>query len=219
MFAAGKLLLTPRIIVPSGASFDAAGTGASSTTSPNTFTNIVPADATISLIWVENVSSVINPTISAKIGTTNAIAAGSPLFTATGSGQFVYLTCFSVVSPPTGSQTISFSTTTPIATVINVVHYKGVTSVGTPILATASVTTTNTVSATSTNASYIYAHAATAFTGGAFSGYTQTQRSSIPINIGYPLIMGDAMGNGSTLTFTVTNPNVACAGMIVPLIP
>lgn len=210
-------------------SYDAVGSGGVGATNPLTFSDTTPGDANYSLIWVEYTGSVASPTVSASYGSTSATLTGTPAVINSTTNMF--LACFKVAwpsGPPSGSQTVSFTYSggTLSNCAMDVIHYKGVSSVGTPITVT-NQSGNCSMSASSTVASNIYAQGfgyRASATGNTFTLYNQTQRAINPASTtapnSPPLVFGDAFGNGGTLTFTATrsvttNPY---GGMIVPLI-
>lgn len=215
--AAGVGLIPP--------AYEAVGTGASSSatgTQTISFTDTVPSDAKCALLWAVNSSSAANPTISAKVGSANATLVSSTLITT--NGAYIYITCFAVLNPPTGSQTISFTTTANYVTSINTAYYKNVSSIGTPITLGNQTTVPASITAPSTRTNYLYANAFAYQTGGygyGFSAYNQNQRfMQASTASSYPMLFGDALGSGGALTFSATRALTTYnwGGIIVPLI-
>lgn len=208
-------------------SFQAVGPASASGTSPVTFTDTAPTGTTCTLIWVSNASSSATPTISASFGSTSATLVGTIQVAAPSS--HVFITCYQVLwvplgGSPSGSKTVTFTGSGSAANVVNTAHYKGVSSVGTPVLIGAQ-TGQCSMAASSTNANYLYANAFTYAinaTGNTFSAYGQSQRYLIAgtASTNHALVFGDAPGNGGTLTCTATRSNTTntWGGMIVPLI-
>lgn len=199
--------------------FAAVGAGTAGSGTSISFTDTIPAGVGGTLVWVSHSSTVANPTVSAQIGSTSATLV-STIQAGTQSGNPSYLSCFAVLNPPTGSQTVSFSTSSGNCIMaIDTVHYAGVTSIGTPITM-ALQSGQPSMSVSSTNANYMYANAFSytrSATGQTFSAYNQTQRW---LNAAEePIVAGDAPGNGGTLTFSATRSNTTnnWGGIIVPL--
>lgn len=200
-------------------------TGAFGITATLTYTDTVPANTKMSLIWVANFSSITAPTVSASIGGVAAtLPTGNSVILDDNGTNGLWLHCFVVPNPLTGSRTISFTTTAAAAAVVDAVHYQHAGSIGTPISLTYQSGTSCSLTAPSSNARLAYANAF-AYAGTVsqtFSAYNQTQRFLKAVVSGgnRALICGDAVGNGSGLVFSATRSNTArWGGLIVPLIP
>lgn len=220
MFAVRKLLLTGAM----PAAWDTTGAGGTSATATTSYSDTVPADATCTLIWAAVASSAGTQTLSASVGSKSATLL-TTIQAGTSGSFFDLLACFVVFNPPAGSQTISVTSASGINTVINAVHYKNVTGVGTPITA-ANQTGQPSLSASSTNPLYRYANAFSYVASAAtntFTGYNQTQRYLIAAsasNGNRPLLLGDAPGNGGTVNFAATRTTTTFnwGGIIIPLL-
>jgi hypothetical protein len=222
MFSARNVLFTAPIFPL----FDTVGSAGVGGTSPITFSDTAPADANYSLIWVEFTSSSASPTSSLTYGSTSA-ASVQQLNIVPANNMF--LSCFKIPwssGPPTGSQTVTFTCSTVANCAMDVVHYKNVAGVGTPITL-ANQTGQPSISATSTVPGYLYAQAfgyRAAATGNTYTLYNQVQHKLIAASTtapnSPPLVIGDAPGNGGTLTFSATRSSTTnpWGGMIVPLI-
>lgn len=216
--SSGKTGITPTLWL-------AAGAGTSSTTSPITFTDTIPTGTQLTLIWAE-IDASATPTVTARINpSTNATLVSSILYDPIADNGVVnsYLYCFSIASPPTGSQVIRLTSTSLAGADLTTTHYKNLSAVGTPTTL-GSQTGQLSMSASSTSASQLYTNAF-AFTspnvGDGFSAYNQAKRFSINTNANAEgLLVGDGYGNGGTLTFSATRSNTTFkwGGMIVPLI-
>lgn len=132
--------------------------------------------------------------------------------------------CWTLLNPPTGTVNIACSVTSgngPIQITMNSVSYTNVGSIGTPITNTGSSTTATTNAAGLISTGRI-AHAFGSDGTNTFTSYSQTQR----YNQGYhasdarPLVIGDAAGNPSGVTFTAaSSPAVDYTAVTVPLFP
>lgn len=203
------------------------GPGSSGTTTTVSETDTVPANATCGLIWACHTSTT-TPTVSASIGGTSASLV-TTITAGVSGGVTLYLSCFSLLKPPTGSQTVSFTTTAGATSRfidIDAVYYADVAGVGTPVsLQNQSGQPSISISPTG-GANYMYANAFSylaAAGGNTFSGYNQTQRYLVATVAGtnYPLLAGDAHGKNSSLTFSATRSDTTngWGGIIVPLVP
>lgn len=206
-----------------GVSFLSVGAGASATSSPVNLTTTIPSTTTCTLVWVSSSNSTASPTISAQVGASAATLAAPSTLVAV-PGNRIFLDCFYVLSPPIGSQTVSFTTTGTGFTIINVVNYANVSSIGSPVVL--GQQTGQPSMSSLTLPGYMYANAFTyAATAGAqtFSVYSQTQRFLMAdvVSTSEPILIGDAAGTGGTLTFSATRSNTTngWGGMIIPLVP
>jgi hypothetical protein len=123
---------------------------------------------------------------------------------------------FGLLNPPTGAQTINYTSSLAMDFAASSVSYNNVSSFGTVTAANsgnASNVPTMTVSGTAVHQMVAQAFGGLSFT---FTGYNQTQR--VNLVPGYvPLVMGDAPGAPS-ITFSGTQSDVWC-GVAVPLLP
>lgn len=200
-----------------------AGTGLTGTQTVS-YTDNIPDDTKLSLIWAFNSSSAANPTISCTVGGVAATLVKTTLCTTF--GTYIYVTCFALLGPPKGSQAVAFTTTTNNVSYVRAVHYAGVGSLGAPIELASQTSAVASISASDTNAHYLYANGFVYQTGGdgnSYSSYSQTQRFMQASNasITYPALAGDAVGNGGVLTFSASRSLTTYnwAGLIVPLMP
>lgn len=204
------------------------GTG-SSTSSPSSYTDSVPLGTACSVIWAGYYTSVApTPTVSASIGGTAATLVGTPLLVSNATTN-LYLCCFVLFSPPTGSQTVSFSGagTGTYFVVMVADHYANVAAVGPATTLGLQAAGSPSMTLTSSNPNYIYANAftwqATVAAGESFSAYSQTQRflKALVASGCRPLIVGDAQGTGSSLVFSATRSASEndWGGIILPLAP
>lgn len=214
-------LLRPPVIIP--VSWDATGVGAVSATSPVSFTDTIPSAANCTLIWAAYATTAASPTIALTVGGTAATLVQT--ITWGTANPFYYLSCFQLMHPPAGSQSISFSCTSLSACALDTIHYSGVAALGTPTSLT-NQTGQPSISVSSLGPNVIYSQAfvyRAAAAGNTYTGYSQTQRELVAAVLGTnpPLLIGDAPGNGGTLTFSATRTSTTnpWGGIIVPLLP
>lgn len=217
MLSARTGFLTP----PPGPTWLASGAGAASTTSPDSFTDTIPAGANCTLVFAADGVTAAGPTISATVGGVSTTQVTAPL-AATRNTVDIYLACFALFYPPTGSQTISFSTQNPAAVEVTTLHYKNVTSIGTPVTSLQQAGSPS-MSATSTVPQYLYVNAFVygGSSGNTYSGYSQTQRFLAAQGASnYATILGEAPGNGGTLTFSASRSSTTFTwgGVIIPIL-
>lgn len=203
--------------------YDATGAGAASGTSPVSFTDTIPTDANCTLIWVSCGSSIASPTMAATLGGSAVTLVQSLNADNTGT-QHLFLNCYAVLRPPSGSQAIAFTTTGSQNLVVNTVHYRNVSAIGTPV--TLGVQAGQPSISVSSAPNYMYANGFTYIgtaTGNTFTGYNQNQRyiKALLSTVNHPIVIGDAPGTGGSLTFSATRSNTTnnWGGVIVPLIP
>lgn len=205
----------------------ATGPGGASVSSPITYTDVIPSGANCTLIWAGDYGTPNPPTVSASGGASAATLLASVEATVE-TTDFLYLYCFSVFSPPTGSQTISFTTTSSgfVGGVVNAVHYANVAAIGTPITTGLQTGQPSMSVSSSGDLRYRYANAFTygsGTVGQSFSGYNQNQLyvKATASGSNRPILIGDGQGNGSTLTFSSNRDSTTFnwGGIIVPLIP
>lgn len=131
--------------------------------------------------------------------------------------------CWTYLNPPTGSVNIALSASSPgpLQVTVNSVSYTNVGLIGTPVTNIGTSTTPTTAAAGLLSAGRIVQAFGSDGTN-TFTSYSQTQR----YNQGYhatdarPLVIGDAAGNTSGVTFTVSSsPAVDYTGISVPLWP
>ena len=200
------------------------GPGKSQGTSPLTYTDTIPVGTTYTLLFGQLLcASATLPTVSATIGGVTATLVDSA-YISSNSGNYLYGVCLALANPPTGSQTVSFTSNSILACAVNTVHYSGVGSLG-PVSKIGQQAGQPSFSV-GTDAKYGYAQAffyAAAAAGNGFSSYNQNQRWTISavLNVNGPLLIGDATGNGGMLTFSATRDNTtnSWGAMVVPLAP
>ncbi|WP_136244759.1 hypothetical protein [Mycobacterium intracellulare] len=197
------------------------GTGAG-VAGGNSFTDTIPTDANCTVIWVGYITAASAPTISAQLGSNSAVAQAT---STVASAINAYLTAFTVINPPSGVQTITFNATGLSAyCIVETVHYKNVASIGAPVILSDQTGATCLISADNTTPNAMYANAFSyrGTSGQTFVGYNQTQRflAADVTNSNEPIVIGDAPGNGATLTFSATRSNnYTWGGIIIPFLP
>lgn len=199
--------------------FDSAGAGGTSSWT-QTF-----ASGDVALIWavVESVSAVAYfgyPAAPALPSTSASIAGQAATSLGTWSiGTFNYLygsnnyytysvglTCLSLANPAVNSQTVTLGAA---ALAANSVAYQGVSSIGTPL--TGFPSTGGAVSNSASNTCYVAAFGS--WNSVSFTGFNQRQRYNIA-----QLLIGDAVGNGGSLTFSATPSTVQGGAVVIPLV-
>lgn len=215
-------------LVPPVAYFGGAGVGSGSkTSSPATDSDIVPVGTTCAVIWVAYYTPTSNTaTLAASLGGTAATLVYQLTASVVGTNT-LYLCCYVLFNPPSGTQTVSFSASTgSFLTVLAAEYYNNVVALGTPIVSGLNAGNPS-MSVSASNSNYIYANAfaygAATTAGETFSGYTQNQRyiQALVSSGCRPLLVGDAQGNGDTLLFgaTRTGSENSWGGIILPLAP
>lgn len=186
------------------------------------------------LSWSDTIPAGTNyAVIYAAVGTTGGYSTGA---TATIDGAsctlvsnvqvgvatyYLSLLCFVLVNPTVGaSKTVSISIPSGARNVADVVYYSGVTSADTPITQTgASATVSQAIS--SSDPAKIYTQGCAVSAIGTLNTYSQTQRYVQAYNSAsnLPFLMGDAFGNGGTLTMSAipTAGGVAWGSTVLPL--
>jgi hypothetical protein len=207
----------------------ATGTGSGQVTSPTTsisWSDTIPAGTAVAVLWIADYA-IGNTGMVATIGGTSATLTTSYPWGTDGAGGTYYIHCYTLLSPPTGSgKTIHFANGDTLNTVApggGIVYYNNVTSVGTPVT-TNSAAAIASMSATSTSSNQMYVECfsyVSSTVGTTFSAYNQTQRYVAATDYNNPLLIGDSVGNGSTLTFSAhrTDTTFGWGGVIVPLSP
>ena len=189
------------------------GAGATSATSPISFSDTVPADTDCTLIWVAHYNSSASPTITGSVGGQSGALIKTTTCAASNNAR---ISCVAVMNPPTGTQTVSVTNSHPSGAVITTCHYANVTAVGAYTETASGSPASCSVAASSTDARYDYAAGysyAAAGTSNTFShDFTGTERFLQTGGAGAtspPMFVGDSYGNYGTLTSTVTRSNSA----------
>lgn len=207
--------LVPTVTAVSPVTYTATGAGGSGTGSSGatmSWSHTISGNALIVAVSLESGST--TTTATAKVGTTSMTLLGSaPNFN--NSGYYARVVLFGLLSPPTGSQTITV-TTSGGANYLegNSVSYTNVTSFGSVV--TGSGTSSAPALSVSSAANQMVVESFTTWSTNP-SSYTQTSRYSLNINSPYrPFLIGDAPG-ASTVSFSAASSDYWSA-IAVPLI-
>lgn len=203
----------------------ATGVGAAHQAAPSfSWTDNIPASANCAVVWLSTMPG-SNDVATVTIGGTSATAVSGNPFVYDATSGYNGIQCFVLMNPPTGSKTVTV--TFPGTNYVNatVVYYGGVGSVGTPT-STSGAGGTQPSQLATTTAGRLYAQAFSyrASAGGnTFPTYSGgIQRAVWPCtSYDQPIIVGDAIGNGSSLTFSATRNDTGYSwgGVAVPLLP
>lgn len=214
--------LMPSVPTYSKPTWVGTGGGVGHVGSTSSWTDTVPADANLAVLWVTSLPTTLSKRASATLGGTAMVeVTGSPWQFELSGNQ---LQCFVLQNPATGpGKTVQVTWTGEYNINANMVYYGGVTSVGTasPAKGLASTNPSMTV-ASQTNHLYAQAFCYKPFAAGNMAAYSANLRATWP-NVSYdsPLAIGDAMGTGGTLAFTATRSDTAYmwAGAALDLSP
>lgn len=198
------------------------GSARTNDASPLTWTETIPANAALVIVWVgDNAANEAN--VGATIGGTPMVLSQENQIPAGGTGAS-FLRCFTMLSPPAGTQTFRVTNDNSIGLIAATAYYRNVGSLGNTLTAHSM-----SESVTSSSPSTLYAQMFTysmSGTGDTISGYNQTQRSPSSMLTGSgttysPMVFGDALGNGGTLTFSASRSDTtySAGSIILPLLP
>jgi len=220
MFGAVNLLLAGKATPAGPPTFDSAGAGYSALGGVNgSYSHDIAGNFVAIFGWVSTTSA--SSTITATVGGQSATSAYD-VTNGNYGGYYYYEIAFYLLNPPTGSQTIAVDATSIDGMTINSVSCNNVTTVDTALYS-AITGTALTASVSSSNASNLYLFAAMGANGASadFSSLSgATSRYSVAENAARTaaLIIGDAPGNGSTLSMTATaNASFGINGIILPV--
>lgn len=200
-----KSLLTPAPVkLLPAVTYDATGAGNSSNTLSLTYLHTIAGNGILVGLDVFGITGSI-PSATATVGSTNIPLLDSVLYYSVSSPIVSNFTIFlfGLLSPPTGSQTISINVSGPVSAIIsaNSVSYKNVSSFGSPVTNTSA---TGTALSLSVPAPGSYQIAFAAFgSDTALSSFNQTNRSNTSYSNIADLGLSDAPG-GSTVNFSCT---------------
>ena len=167
----------------------------------------IPSDCNFALVWLSTMSDSLTSATVTVGGTAATPVTGNPfVFYSTNTSIHAYY----VKNPPTGankSVSIAYSGNNWVNA--TVVYYGGVTTVGsatTVLNGTGGQQPSLSVPTTASNHLYAQAFSFRAPAGGnTITAYNQNKRAEWPsVYYDNPLFVGDAMGNGGTLTFSGT---------------
>lgn len=218
MFSAPHLLFTSQSLALAPIAFDAVGTPAFSNSSPVSTVDNIPADCDYAVLWYISTNNYnASVSVAATMGGVSMTQQANYKFWSYGIAYDYYVACLTLANPPTGSQTVSLTTNAIIGGSFTVAYYKNVGSCGSPVTSNGvSGNCSLNVSSSVANRLYSQAFVNVASTGQGFvNNYNRTNRYE---NDG--LLIGDANGNGGTLSFTVSRDETTngWAGMALPLI-
>lgn len=206
---------------PSTPTFVGLGAGRVHLPGNYSWTETVPSNATLAVLWVAGVG---NAAVSATLG-------GTAMTTVTGSPFKYYSNNYGVqvlylLNPTTGANK-TLSLTNTIGNVNTAVtYYGGVGSIWNPTsVSTGAAAQQPQIAVSNTASDHLYINGMafrSAASWDAITGYDQNRRIDHP-NYSYdtPLLVGDAVGNGGTLTFNGTRNNTSYewGGVVVDLSP
>lgn len=193
--------------------FDAVGAGAHANAASLSWSHVIAGNCVLTVVGNVLVSST-PATIIAQVGSTAMTLLGSNLNFYNNTGDYESLYLFGLLNGPTGTQTVSISSTSSIFAAANSVSYNNVVGFG-PVA---------TNSAATSSASLTVSGPALGMTVAAFEGWTTNftafnknsrwnQASNSGVN--NSVVIGDTQGSA---TFTATTAT-AWGGIGVPLIP
>ena len=207
--------------VPTAASvspvtFDAVGAGflASSTTGPSpSWSHSIAGNGIIAFLQVFTNNA--SPTVSASCGGTTMTQLGSPVAYLATSGYYAIVYAFGLLTPPTGSQTVSFTITGPTAHdyIANSMSFNNVTGFGTPVTNSGSTGNPSLTASSVTN--QMVANVFSGYTT-SFSAYNQTQEYNQGLGAAsLSFVMGYAPG-ASSVSFSATGSQ-PWGGIAIPV--
>jgi hypothetical protein len=193
------------------------GIGAQSTTA--TCHHIVGTGASI-LLWVDYAwqNTTGAGTISATVGATPMTLLSNQTYISV-SGFTYGLAVYGLQSPPTGLQTITFTSSVTYGTAMNSISYTNVSYFGTPTFTTGSGTSASMSASSSTAHMVSQAFTNNSPSGVTFINYNQSQRynqSSISAS-NAPIVAGDAPGASSVNFSSSWTGSLSWIGMAVDM--
>lgn len=226
--AVAGMSLTPSIGMTGVAPpvFDAVGAGVTGAGTAKVVTETHLLAASVSAIVVGahvGGTSTGTPTVTAKIGTTTIPQLGSPeVYFSPGTNAW-QLVLFGLISPPTGSQTITVTCSAGTNDVaVNSVSYFDVSSFGTVVGTSGTGTSPSHTVTSAANKRIFQMFGNSGTTAGAFSAYNQTSRynKAAVSSVNGPTLIGDAPGAASVVfsATTASTPN-GWGSIAVPMNP
>lgn len=190
----------------------ATGPGTAGNAGILSFTDTIPVGTSYTLVWSQMLCASSSPTVSVTIGGVSATLVDSLQIALTG-GNNLFLFCFGLANPPTGSQTVSYTTNSNLACPVNTVHYSRV-SRANSVAKLGYQSGQPSITLPVNDSRFMYAQAfgyAAAAVGNSYTAYNQSQRyiTSAVANVSGPLLIGDAAGTGGSLTFSATRDNTS----------
>ena len=200
--------------------YDATGAGANASAASLSWSHTISGNAVVA--WFSAAVDSSTASATAQVGTTAMTQLASLINIANASGVYLHMFAFGLLNPPTGSQTITASTSSGTTRYLaaNSVSYFRVSSFGTPATTTGTGTTASQSVTSTPGRTVAQAFTDIAAAPGSFSAYSPTQRSNIAAVSGTnkALVIGDGPG-AATVNFSATQPSSAYGGIAVPLIP
>lgn len=187
----------------------------------------IPTATNFAVVWLSNMSTLTSPSVTVTIGGVSASqVSGSPYYFTFDGSYYYHVQCFVLANPPTGaSKTVAVAKTAEGGNVsASAVYYSNVTGYGSVTTASGVSPTNASLTVSGTDGRKLYTQAFSYRTTGSnsFSAYNQTQRFlATAANFTEPIIIGDAAGNGGSLSFTATRSETTYdwGGMALPLNP
>lgn len=204
--------------------FDAVGTGAAVTGTTVNWTHNIQGNYLI--VAVQEHRGWVAPTFTVTVGSTNVPLLSTTLTYLENLVQSAEVSVYGLANPPTGTQTITFTSTVGVDAVMNSISYNNVGAIGAVTFSNTGAGSTGNKStgATATSARQMVFNMFGAWDGtlsNAWSSYTASLRSNQPVAaVGKgALLIGDSQGGTST-TFTATVPAADAYGAYtIPLFP
>lgn len=210
-------LVTPR---PRGAPlFDAVGAGAAAGATTWTFNITIGSAAKACVVGFGFDGATSTPTATAKVGSTSMTQLDSILSFWSASGSDIgSMFVFGLLNPPTGTQTVTVTTSASSHTSVNAISYDNVSSFGTTSKTTGTGSTAS-HSVLSAPGRRIVQMFSIGFSLD-LSAYNQTSRYSVAHTANsQSLIIGDAPSVGLTTFSASISSSTTWGSIAVPLIP
>ena len=207
-------------------SVEGVGTGSKGAQSIS-WTDTVPTTATYAVIWVSNMSTLTNPSITATIGGVSCTqVSGSPYYFTFDGSYYYHIHCFVLANPPTGAgKTVAVAKSAEGGNVnADAIYLSNVSSYGTLVTTSGLAGTNASLTVTNSDSRKLYTQAFSYRATGSntFSAYNQNQRYlATAASYTEPLLIGDAVGNNGSLSFTATRSETSYdwGGAALPLLP
>lgn len=200
--------------------FDAVGaTSAPGLAGSGSETHVLGASASALLAFFHiEVASASRPTITVTAGGVSMTEIGTVGSYYNTGGYYHYLVAYGLLAPPTGSQSIAWTSSVSGYATLNSLSYTNVSSFGTAVTDSSNANGNATVTVPSGNAAMVAAAFASYGTT-TFSGFNKTQRYNVSYSAGVRLatVAGDADG-ASSVTVSATG-TTTWAGIGIPLQP
>lgn len=200
---------------------DSVADGYQANSASPSWTHVLTADAKAIVVAIQIWVNANPPTVTASIGATSLTQLGSNTNIYTTSGYYLHQYLFGMINPPTGSQTISISTTggTSWQTSGTSIAYQKVSSFGSVTTAAVAGTAATMDVTSASNQRVLQAFTCANVGSGCFTGYTGAARFAADAGGGTePHIIGDKPGAAS-VNFSATGVGSKWGGIAIPLIP